>query len=178
VGIGEGGTGGFAQAGIEVLRSGAGYHVSPWTFSINPANKMTWGPWPSLAIAPGNTVTVTMTLVSPPQRPTALWTVTFKDDSTGGHWTGTLIAAAGNRQQVEWIVESPGTIWARCGHSQNRYIGQCPLGRFTPVSFTKMAEKGHIDSWVRLVLSQDRRTVAAPSLTSTPLAGFQVSPPT
>jgi len=177
VGVGQSGSSGFAQAGVEMLPSGSGYYVFPWTFSINPAGNFAWGPKPALAVTPGDTITVTMTLTSPAKWLSALWAVTFRDDSTGGTWAGTLVAGAGDRKQTEWIVESPGMSDAACGQTADGWAGQCPLGQFTPVSFIGMAQKGHISFWMRLVLSRGNQVEAVPSWTKTPLAGFQVSPP-
>ena len=113
----------------------------------------------TLAVVPGNTVTVTISELS-----AGLWAITVIDDTTGQTFTIDQ-AYSGPAQSAEWIVEAPTLIAANTVFT---------LGNYSPaVTFSNLGTVGTPTSLYGVVMVQNGVPVSMPSALVP--AGFTVA---
>jgi hypothetical protein len=157
VGIDGVGDQSLIQAGVNELYNPSTnlVNVQAW-WEIIPAPST---PILTLAVVPGNTVTVTISELS-----AGLWAITVTDDTTGQTFTIDQ-PYSGPAQSAEWIVEAPTLVSANTVFT---------LGNYSPaVTFSNLGTVGAPTSLYGVVMVQNGVPVSMPSALVP--AGFTVA---
>ena len=114
----------------------------------------------SLGVKPGDTMTVTITQLSPGQ-----WSILLRNGSTGESFSTTQ-SYSGQALSAEWIVEAPSDVRDRV----------TTLGQYSPpVTFTHIGWAGSATSFSPIELRQDGVVVSTPSPLSADQSSFSVA---